>query len=156
MTIRPARAVDLPRIIEITRACPQAAQWQPADYAACLLAPETMNWNGAGAALLLATAQGAVAGLILVRSTADELEILNLAVAPEARRTGTASCLLQTVWEAGQGAGARAAFCEVRESNAPALALYRRHGFTLRGRRVLYYSDPVEDALVLARLTAAD
>jgi ribosomal-protein-alanine N-acetyltransferase len=38
---------------------------------------------------------------------------------------------------------------EVRASNAPALALYRRFGFAPSGVRKDYYKDPTEDALVL-------
>jgi ribosomal-protein-alanine N-acetyltransferase len=38
---------------------------------------------------------------------------------------------------------------EVRASNKPALALYRRFGFAPSGVRKDYYKDPTEDALVL-------
>ena len=38
---------------------------------------------------------------------------------------------------------------EVRASNAAALALYQRHGFSAAGVRRAYYSAPVEDALLL-------
>jgi ribosomal-protein-alanine N-acetyltransferase len=37
----------------------------------------------------------------------------------------------------------------VRSSNAAAIALYRRHGFSQAGIRRAYYSAPVEDALLL-------
>ena len=40
---------------------------------------------------------------------------------------------------------------EVRASNAPAIALYRKHGFQEAGRRKDYYRDPTEDALLLTR-----
>jgi ribosomal-protein-alanine N-acetyltransferase len=38
---------------------------------------------------------------------------------------------------------------EVRASNHPALALYRRLGFVESGRRKDYYQIPVEDALLM-------
>ena len=46
--------------------------------------------------------------------------------------------------------GIRRATLEVRRSNAPALRLYEGAGFRLMGVRPNYYSQPVEDALVLA------
>ena len=45
--------------------------------------------------------------------------------------------------------GAEAITLEVRASNEPAKALYRRFGFAPAGVRKGYYRDPVEDALVL-------
>jgi len=42
-------------------------------------------------------------------------------------------------------------YLEVRESNAPARALYAAHGFKEVGRRKQYYRRPVEDAIVLRR-----
>lgn len=45
--------------------------------------------------------------------------------------------------------GADSVTLEVRASNAPALALYRRFGFAPSGVRKDYYKDPIEDALVL-------
>jgi [ribosomal protein S18]-alanine N-acetyltransferase len=39
----------------------------------------------------------------------------------------------------------------VRESNEPALRLYRSRGFEEISRRRRYYKSPVEDALVLRR-----
>ena len=38
---------------------------------------------------------------------------------------------------------------EVRASNAPANALYAKHGFVEVGRRKNYYDDPKEDALLM-------
>jgi ribosomal protein S18 acetylase RimI-like enzyme len=57
--------------------------------------------------------------------------------------------LVQHVLEALSARGARQIYLEVRESNAPARALYAAHGFTEVGRRKGYYRRPVEDAIVL-------
>ena len=40
---------------------------------------------------------------------------------------------------------------EVRASNAPAIALYRKHGFQEAGRRKNYYQQPREDAIIMTR-----
>ena len=52
--------------------------------------------------------------------------------------------------EEGRSLSENAAFLtlEVRESNAPAIALYQSFGFTERGQRKRFYSDPEEDALI--------
>jgi ribosomal protein S18 acetylase RimI-like enzyme len=51
----------------------------------------------------------------------------------------------------GRERGARKMFLEVRVSNAPARALYRRLGFVETGRRKNYYAEEQEDALTMAR-----
>jgi ribosomal-protein-alanine N-acetyltransferase len=79
----------------------------------------------------------------------DELHINNLAVLPEHRRLGVASRLLAFVLQEGARMGARRATLEVRVSNAPARLLYERFGFTVAGIRRDYYTNPVEDALIL-------
>jgi ribosomal-protein-alanine N-acetyltransferase len=85
----------------------------------------------------------------------DELHINNLAVLPSWRRRGVARTLLDHVLRAGRAEGATRATLEVRASNAPAIALYEGAGFTVRGRRARYYTNPVEDALILWRESAA-
>jgi ribosomal-protein-alanine N-acetyltransferase len=55
------------------------------------------------------------------------------------------------VLDEGARLGARRATLEVRRSNAAARQLYERFGFSVVGIRQDYYSNPVEDALVLWR-----
>ena len=81
----------------------------------------------------------------------DELHINNLAVAPAQRRRGVASALLAHVLREGAALGAIRATLEVRRSNVEARGLYDRFGFTVAGVRRAYYTNPVEDALVLWR-----
>jgi [ribosomal protein S18]-alanine N-acetyltransferase len=89
-------------------------------------------------------------GMILARVAADEAEVLTLAVAPEARRQGIGTTLLETALRLARVRGARTAFLEVSDANTPARSLYKRAGFTLAGRRPRYYADGT-DALVLRR-----
>ena len=81
----------------------------------------------------------------------DELHINNLAVLPDLRRNGIASVLLRHVLREGARLGAVRATLEVRRSNDPARLLYERFGFSIAGVRKGYYSNPVEDALILWR-----
>jgi [ribosomal protein S18]-alanine N-acetyltransferase len=92
---------------------------------------------------------GGVAGYVVAWCVVDEAEIANVAVAPAARGTGMGASLLDAALAHAAGRGCLAAYLEVRESNAPARALYASRGFGAVGRRRGYYRHPVEDALVL-------
>jgi ribosomal-protein-alanine N-acetyltransferase len=94
----------------------------------------------------------ALAGFIVSRLVAGELHINNVAIRPEFRRRGIAAQLLDAVLDEGRRQGAGLAFLEVRAGNAAAQALYQRAGFAVTGRRRGYYTQPVEDALLMSRL----
>ncbi|WP_246287670.1 ribosomal protein S18-alanine N-acetyltransferase [Desulfolutivibrio sulfoxidireducens] len=95
--------------------------------------------------------EGELAAYLSLSLAAGEMEVLNLAVRPRFRRRGLASRLLGHVLQLAHETGMTDAYLEVRASNAPALALYARFGFTCRGRRTAYYPDNREDALLLWR-----
>jgi ribosomal-protein-alanine N-acetyltransferase len=92
-----------------------------------------------------------VAGYCATWFLGAELHINNLAIRPEFRRQRLASCLLEAVLDLAAAAGCERATLEVRRSNHPARQLYESLGFRLVGVRRDYYSDPVEDALILWR-----
>lgn len=79
----------------------------------------------------------------------DELHINSLAVLPDWRRQHLGAALLVGVLDASRAEGARRATLEVRESNEPARQLYERFGFAQVAVRRGYYTNPVEDALIL-------
>jgi ribosomal-protein-alanine N-acetyltransferase len=68
-----------------------------------------------------------------------EMHLLNLSVAPSARRRGHAQALLDALEEACRREGLPQLWLEVREGNAAARALYRRRGFEEMGVRRGYY-----------------
>lgn len=89
---------------------------------------------------------------LMGRALAGEAELLTLAVAPEARRKGTARALVAAFAEEARARGAEEAFLEVSAENAPARALYEATGWAEAGRRRDYYKVPDAapvDALVL-------
>ena len=94
---------------------------------------------------------GRIYGYVVAWMVVDEAEIANLAVADDARGTCIGARLLDHAIDAARGRKSRVVFLEVRESNAPARALYASRGFEVAGRRAKYYRKPVEDALVLRR-----
>jgi ribosomal-protein-alanine N-acetyltransferase len=83
------------------------------------------------------------------RVAADEVEILDVCVHPDCRRTGLARRLVLLALSRAARAGARRAHLEVRAGNAAARALYASIGFVERGLRRGYYRGPIEDALLL-------
>ena len=98
---------------------------------------------------LARTSTGEIVGFCSFWRVLDELHINNLAVLPQYRRGGVGTALLANVLGDGARLGAKRATLEVRQSNTPAQRLYERFGFTVAGVRRGYYSNPVEDALVL-------
>jgi ribosomal-protein-alanine N-acetyltransferase len=86
----------------------------------------------------------------------DELHINNLAVSTAHRRQGIGRALLVRVLEEGVRLGANRATLEVRRSNEVARRLYEGLGFSTVGVRRAYYTNPVEDALVLWRTALAE
>jgi len=92
-------------------------------------------------------------GMILIRVTEDEAEVLTLAVAPEARRQGVAGALLAAAMAAARAQAARTMVLEVAIGNAAARALYERAGFVEAGRRPRYYADGGDALILRARLS---
>ena len=91
-------------------------------------------------------------GYLFFTQVMDVADVDNIAVAPAFRRQGVASLLLETAFE---GVDAEV-FLEVRASNAPAIALYQKFGFTQCGIRRNYYEKPQEDALLMKRPNPAN
>ena len=133
-------ASDADAVVEIQMASPEIAQWTAHDY---------VTFPAAGMTAWVAEVEGVIAGFLVARRIAGELEILNLAVRPDARRRGIGHALIQFAFAWGKQLEAKKAYLEVRASNLVALEFYKSHQFQETGRRPLYYSNPVEDALVL-------
>lgn len=93
----------------------------------------------------------AVVGFCSYWRVIDEIHINNLAVLPAYRRQGIARALIGRIFRDAAAQGAVRALLEVRRSNDEARRLYEALGFTVAGTRRAYYSEPVEDALVLWR-----
>jgi len=81
----------------------------------------------------------------------DAWHVMNLAVDPDHRRRGIASRLLARLFELTADDAQRGYTLEVRVSNAGAISLYERHGFSHHGVRPGYYTDNREDALIMWR-----
>ena len=94
---------------------------------------------------------GALLGYLIISRYVDAWHVMNVAVAPEHRRHGIASDLLERLFELTATDGRRGYTLEVRVSNESAIKLYERAGFRARGIRRGYYTDNREDALIMWR-----
>ena len=91
---------------------------------------------------------GEAGGYVFFRTAADEMEITNIAVAPEKRRLGIGSGLLKRAMGEGKKKGVKKVFLEVRTADSGARSLYAALGFRRMSERRAYYGKG-EDALVL-------
>ena len=93
--------------------------------------------------------EGALVGYLIVSRYVDAWHVMNVAVDPAHRGRGAATMLLERIFELTADDAQRGYTLEVRVSNAAAIALYERLGFTERGLRRGYYTDNREDALIM-------
>ena len=100
---------------------------------------------------VLRTADAGVAGFCAFWRVVDQIHINNLAIHPNFRGRGLGTLLLEAVLAEASRLGAPHATLEVRRSNEPAKRLYERAGFSTVGVRTSYYTNPIEDALILSR-----
>ena len=146
MLIRPATADDVLAIRALERQADAAAHWAEREYDALFAADAPLR-----IALVAVTESDAthIHGFVIARCTPDDWEIENVVVAPEQRRSGIGTRLIQEVLLRAEAGGATSVLLEVRESNFAARRLYEKLGFSEKGRRNDYYRDPQEDALLL-------
>lgn len=90
-----------------------------------------------------------VAGYAMFAFVFEEGELLNIAVDPALRGLGYGDRLLSHVTECALENKVENLFLEVRESNASARSLYKKHGFEELGVRKNYYRSPTEDAVIM-------
>jgi ribosomal-protein-alanine N-acetyltransferase len=105
-----------------------------------------------GARCWVADEGGQVAAALVFWRVLDEAHLATIAVHPAFRRRGVARLLLQTAIDAAYAEGARIYHLEVRAGNEAAQKLYIKFGFEVVGRRVRYYKDNGEDAVLMTKV----
>ena len=100
---------------------------------------------------LVALEGDTVAGYVGSQTVLGETDMMNVAVRREFRRQGVAEALIKALIEELKKRESHCLTLEVRDSNAPARALYEKLGFLEVGRRKNYYRNPREDALILRK-----
>ena len=99
---------------------------------------------------------GLILGYLCLRWVADEAEVLDIAVLPEARRRGVARDLLSWGFQQAQQVGATIMHLEVRETSQPAIELYQQQGFQVVGRRPGYYPGGIAALLMTKHIARND
>src|SRR5271163_3109432 len=143
--IRPFEVRDAAAVAQLTAATPQAAQWSEQGYAQ-LLDLGYSCW------VAVVAADACLAGFLVARGLGTEAEILNLVVATEHRRMGLAAALLEAAEKSFLVAHVNRAYLEVRVSNVPAIAFYKKHHFSATGTRPNYYQYPKEAAVLMEKI----
>ena len=145
MLWRPLRVDDVPTVASLEQAS-HVAPWTPGNFNDALAAGYSMTVGLAADAIV-------AYGVLLLAP--GEAQLLNLTVAPGARRRGFGRTLLRRFLSDAKERGAEQCFLEVRVSNAAAISLYAAEAFVPVARRIAYYPPGVagerEDALVMRR-----
>jgi ribosomal-protein-alanine N-acetyltransferase len=153
-------AADIAAVFALERSTHEAPHWPRRDYEAILTghpAAEPLTRTG-----LIAEIDGHLAGFAIVRqlrflSLADnpvkqvQFELESIVVAAALRARGIGLSLMSAILDLATSNNADRLELEVRTSNQPAIRLYTRAGLTPQGRRPNYYSNPPDDALLMAK-----
>ena len=135
---------DLDEIDEIERRC------YPTPWSRSLFAGELSKATSICLGAFVADGgDGTLIGYLVVSRYVDAWHVMNVAVDPDHRGRGIATMLLERLFEQTAEDARRGYTLEVRVSNATAIALYERLGFTSSGLRRGYYTDNREDALIM-------
>ena len=110
--------------------------WSPFDFASLVGQPAVF---ALGARRVPFSGPRRMVGFVLVRSAADEAEILTIAVRGSARRRGLGRSLMDEALRRLYRDRIATCFLEVDPDNAAAIGLYRSFGFDVVGERKGYY-----------------
>lgn len=89
-------------------------------------------------------------GFLTFSVNLDTADLQDIFVAENSRKKGVGFLLVSEFIEYAKANDIKKLFLEVRESNAPAIKLYEKAGFTQISIRKKYYSDG-EDALIFVK-----
>lgn len=141
-SIRRIRREDVPDVAELERKIFTDA-WSEHAILETLNQKQTM--------LLSAYEDKRLVGYLILYYVLEDGEIARIAVDESYRRKGVASRMLRELEILCKDNGVSKLLLDVRESNAAAYAFYERQGFVRDGLRRNYYTDPVENAILMSR-----
>ena len=141
MLIRRMTFQDIPAVVEIEKEC-FSLPWSEKSFEDSLSREDTIF-------LVAEENEIGVTGYMGLYLSFDEASVTNVAVSPTHRKKGYGEALVERAKETAKTAGAECIFLEVRQSNVPALSLYKKLGFVELGIRKKLYEHPVEDAIIM-------
>lgn len=100
--------------------------------------------------LLAAYEDKKMIGYVILYYVLEDGEIARIAVADGYRRQGVATLMLREMAILCRDIGVSKILLDVRESNVAAYAFYERRGFVRDGIRKNFYSNPVENAILMS------
>lgn len=142
MTIREMQVEDLPQVMELEEAL-FSVPWSKEGFFSFLMRDDTL--------FLVVEEKERILGYCGVMLVLDEGEITNVAVCRQRQREGIGQFLMEGLFLLLRERGIHTLHLEVRASNGTAIRLYERVGFQQDGLRRNYYTDPVEDAILMTR-----
>lgn len=137
--IRKARFTDMESIFEIERE--SSGSWTFTQF--------IQELNNKFSLFLVAEHEDSIAGFIIAWKVADEIQLNNIAVRKDLRKSGIGSRLLSEISTSDNGRIYSSIFLEVRSRNSDAISFYKDNGFTKTGIRKNYYND--DDALLMEK-----
>ncbi len=132
---------DVPCVAEIEKSC-FSVPFKLEDILSYLKSP---IWSF----LVAKSTDGVVLGYASFTVIVDECQIVNIATSEKYRKMGVGTSLLKGVLSYAKKNRCKKVFLEVRESNMPAINLYKAFGFLAVGTSKNHYSKPTENALLM-------
>ena len=146
--IEPATVEALPDILQIEDAC-FSSPWTRKMLEAELSGNPFAHFLLAKRVPLGEFGSVSIVGYLCFWVVFEEVRLMNLAVIESMRHKGVARALVLQALEVGLAQAAIRAVLEVRASNHAAHAFYRSIGFRDVTTRPTYYTNPIEDALLM-------
>ena len=142
MQIRKWQKKDLPILAEIAKKA-MPFPWTLRIFQDCL----KMNYVG-----WVLENEAKIIGFSIILVQAEQVEIINIALLPECQKKGGGSQLLNEIMSYCRDCEIPKINLEVRKSNRPAIAFYRKFGFKEVGLRKNYYplAEGREDGLLFS------
>lgn len=142
MVVREMHVEDLPQVMEIEQDL-FSVPWTKEGFLTFLLKDNAM--------FLVVEEKEKILGYCGLLMVLDEGDITNVAVCRNRQKEGIGRFLLESLIRLASLRGIETIHLEVRSGNESAIRLYKRCGFVQDGLRKGYYTDPVEDAVLMSR-----
>lgn len=142
MTFREMLVEDLDHVMEIENDL-ISPPWTREGFFTFLLKDENM--------FFVVEEKGQILGYCSMQTVLDEGDILNVAVTRDRQKEGIGYFLVDSMLMLAAARGIHIVHLEVRESNGSARRLYQRLGFKEDGFRKNYYTEPVENAVLMTK-----
>ena len=142
---------DIPAIMQIEAVIPAGLTTRPLAEQVYVneLTANQQAWFVVAEALTTSTPKDNLVGFAWLQIFYDEAHVMNIVTRPECQGLGIGWQLMQALLAEARRRQAICLTLEVRASNTPAQALYRKCGLQLVGQRKRYYRDNNEDALIM-------